>query len=390
MKIKLKKTPEQLELLQALIDKDPIKRIKAREEFARAISEPILTVIQQGATLSAVFVDFPFDKYSGLRMIPLDRYYDVKHVDYVRVWSQSRPGGLPTQFTHPNSEMPFTTYRLDSAIAFEEKWIRFNQIDIVSADLTRLAQELLLKREKNAAGILLGALAGASTTVRVGSNDTTFRHVMRSQSANQFQIHDYNRLFTRIKRIRSSWAGGTPNTEQSRGLTDLFISPEIEEYLRSMAYNPINTRAGVTDTTGTSAGSTVGIPATDAQREAWFNSAGAPTFFNVALHTLNELGVGYKWNTLFDTAAGSTDFGAYGDGTSATTFDGAAEEILIGVDRSMETLLRPVAVDSDIGSEFSLKPDDQFVARAEKIGYYGSMEEGYIVVDDRALCGMIV
>lgn len=391
MRIKLKNTKEQNELLKALIDKDPIKRLQAREAFARALTEPILTVIQQMATLSAVFTNFPFDKYTGLRMIPLDRYWDIKQTDMIRVWSQARPGGLPTQQTHPNTEMPFTTYRLDSAISFDEKWIRFNQVDIVSKDLTRLAQELLAKREKNAAGMLLGALAGASTTVALNNQNTTeFKHIIRSHFANQLLPQDYNRLFTRAKRIRSSWQGGTPSLSQSRGVTDLFVSPEVEQFLRGLAFNPWNTEAGPTSTVGTEVGSTVGIPGTDAQREEIFRNGGTPTFYGVAIHCLNELGIGYRWNEVFDTAAGAIDYGNYGDGTSATTFDGANEEIVIGVDRSMETLLRPVAVDSEIGSEMVLKPDDQFVSRQEKVGFYGSMEEGYLIVDDRALTGIIV
>ena len=71
-------------------------------------------------------------------------------------------------------------------------------------------------------------------------------------------------------------------------------------------------------------------------------------------------------------------------------FDGAATEIIIGIDRSKPSLYRAVSLDEDASADFVLAPDDQFVARQKKIGYYGSMSEGRMIVDDRALLGLIV
>lgn len=390
MKIKLKNTPEQVALIKALASNKLEERVAAQEAFAEFITEPILMVLHQVATLSSWFTDLPFQKY-GQQTIPLDQYFDVKDVDYIRVWSQSMAGGLPTQFTHSIGEMPFTTYKLDSAVGFEKKYAAQARLDVVSNTLTRMAEEILLKQERNAVTILLRALAAASTDVKVGTNTTVFQHVIRSTTANQFQLHDFNRLFTLIKRIRSSWAGGTALRAQSRGLTDIAVSPEIVEFFRSMAYNPINTRAGVLSGTSGQGYTDTTIPATDAMREQIYNAAGAPSFFGVNVLELNELGVGYKWNNLFDTIAGSTTYADYaGTGGAASAFDGAAEEIVIGVDKTTDMLLRPVATDGDTGASFTVRPDDQFVTRQEKIGFYGSLEEGRIVLDERSLVGLIV
>jgi hypothetical protein len=35
-------------------------------------------------------------------------------------------------------------------------------------------------------------------------------------------------------------------------------------------------------------------------------------------------------------------------------------------------------------------PDDQFVARSEKIGFYGSLEEGRVCIDSRAVAGISI
>lgn len=376
MKIKLKNTPEQVALFKALASDNAAQKQEAQEILAAFLGPVIQEVIAKAPTLANFFTDMPFPKYSGPYTIPLDLYYDIKETDYVRVWSQTMAGGMPTQQTHPPVEMPFVTYTLDSAITFDKKYAAQARLDVIGKSINRMLQEVLDKQDLNSAVILLSALANAATTV----GSSTFKHVIRSTTANQFVFQDLNRLFTLIKRIRSAWNGGTPESRQSRGLTTLAVSPEIMEFIRGLAYNPVNTVGGTVS----------GIPATDSQREAIHNSVGNPTFMGVELVELNELGVGYRFNDLFDNQAGSTTYPNYAGTGSAIAFDGSAEELVIGVDEGMETLLRPVATDSERGSTFNVFPDDQFAARQKKIGFYGEMEEGRLVVDDRALVGMIV
>jgi hypothetical protein len=148
-----------------------------------------------------------------------------------------------------------------------------------------------------------------------------------------------------------------------------------------MAYNPINTK-------GSPAGGTAsdGIAATDELRNAVYNSAGLPEFYGISIMEILELGVGKKFTSVFDAAAGSID---YGTNESGGVF-AATDDIVVGLDRSRESLIRAVAVDSDNGGEFNLIADDQYSIRQQKIGYFGSLEEGRMVLDDRALVGTIV
>ena len=74
--------------------------------------------------------------------------------------------------------------------------------------------------------------------------------------------------------------------------------------------------------------------------------------------------------------------------SSFTSTSGAGDEIVIGLDASVSSLWRAVATDSETGSEFSLAVDDQFSVRQGKIGYYGSLEEGRVILDNRALYGI--
>ena len=144
-------------------------------------------------------------------------------------------------------------------------------------------------------------------------------------------------------------------------------------------YNPINTRGSNTD-----------IPATDELRNQVYNSAGIPEFYGISIMEINELGAAQKFNDIFDAAAGSSTF-TKADGGEADVFDGAAnkDEIIVGLDRSRDSLVRAVALDEESGGEFNLVADDQYSIRQNKIGYYGSLEEGRMVLDDRALVGLI-
>jgi hypothetical protein len=386
MRINIKQTDKNVALLKRLASRNAAEAAEAHLSLAEFIGPVLQEVINTAPTLSALFGKFTFNEDDS-PTIPLDLYSNVTEEDFLRVWSQAEPGGMPyNQPTPPTREVKFSTYRLDSAIAFHKKYAQQSRLDIVGKTMERMAQEILLKQERNSAAMLLKALSAASTTIK----GVATKHIIRSQTADRFILHDFNRLFTLIKRIYSSWTGGTPAAgSRARGLTDLIVSPEIVQELRSLAYNPINTRAGVTSGTGDGVTS---ITLPDAQRQAIYNNGGIPEFYGVNIMEINELGIGYKYNDLFDAFAGATTYPDYaGTGGAASAFNGATEELVIGLDLgSMQSLLRPVAVDAENGSEFRVSPDDQFLVRAGKVGFYGALEEGRLIIDDRVLTGIIV
>jgi hypothetical protein len=190
-------------------------------------------------------------------------------------------------------------------------------------------------------------------------------------------LKDFLRMFTLHKRIRSAWNKGTASVDQGRGLTDLIISPEGIENLRSLAFEPLVL------------GAKTDITATDDMRNEIYRNSGTPSFYGVNIVEINELGVGYKYNDMFKAYAASKAYQGFGAaGTEA--FDNGDQEIAIGIDRSgMNSLIRPVAVDSETGSQFLVENDDQYTKRSGKVGYYGALQEGRIVIDDKALSGLI-
>lgn len=379
MKITLKQTPEQVELVKAMASKNRDVAYEAQTALAEFIGPVLAEVVNTAPTVSNMFTSLQFNSDES-PSIPLDLYHDITDEDYIQVWSQSVPGGLPTNQVAPSqSELKFTTYTLDSALSFDKRYASRSRLDVVSKTFTRMAQEVLLKQEKTSATMIMTALANASTNSE--------QHVIRSAQANRFLLSDLNKLFTKAKRINTAWNGGTPADRRGRGITDILVSPEIVEEIRGLAYNPVNTKGG----DGAAAGNAGGIAGTDTMRDAVFNSAGIPEFYGVSIQEYNEMGVGQKWNTTFDVAASTTAYADHYTGAAGTSeFDGATEEVLVGVDLSRESMIRAVATDSESGDEFSLVADDQFATRQSKIGYYGSLEEGRMIIDDRVLLGLIV
>ena len=363
MKITLKNTPEQVELVKAMASRNRSVAYEAQTALAEFIGPVLAEVINNAPALSNLFTTLQYNADDN-PSIPLDLYFDVSDEDYVQVFSQSRAGGLATSEVLPTAaELKIATYSLDSAVSFDRRYAAKSRMDVVAKTMTRVAQEILLKQNTISANVIMKALAEASTN--------GLSHVIAAQTADRFTLADLNALSTRSKRIVTSFVGGTPDARQGRGMTDIIVSPEIVEELRAIAYNPINTKAAP----GAAANSNV--QTADVIAEEAYRAAGAPEFYGINVIELNEFGDGQKFNAIYGAAAGGG-------------FTPASDQIVVGIDRSRESLIRPVAVDSENGGELSLIADDQYSIRQNKIGYFGGLEEGRVVLDNRCLVGVVV
>ena len=367
MNITLKRTDEQVELIKAMASRDRNIAYEAQAALAEFMGPVLAEVINQAPTVSNLFSSFQFNADSN-PSLPLDLYYDVNADDYVKVYSTTVPGGLPTNQVLPTaSELKFTTYRLDSAVSFDRRYALQSRLDVVGKSMTRVAQEILLKQESTSANLIFGSLADATT------NDES--HVINQASESLgFTLADFNALLTKAKRINTAWTGGTPEGA-IKGITDLLVSPETMEDLRALSYNPVNTSAGVT----ANPGGVVAAP--ESYRDRVFANGGVPELYGIGLMELNELGRGRKFTNLwraFSTA--STPYGV----------PNINSDLVVGIDRSRESLIRAVATDSETGAEFTLIADDQYSNRQQKLGWFGAVEEGRMVVDNRVLTGVVV
>ena len=368
MRLTLKENPEQVELIKAMGSRNQIVAREASEAFAAFLGPVVQEVIQQAGTASGIYQDAPYDEDDS-PSYPLDLYYNESK-NFITVWSQNAAGGMPSSHVEGLEELKISTYRLDSAISFNKRYARRARLDVISKAIERMAQEVLVKQERNAWAVALKALANAST------GDDTLTHAIRSTPGDTaFTLALMNTLLTRMTRINESFAGGTPANPYSR-LTDLYMAPERMADIRSFAYNAVGN--GNTD-----------LPAN--VRENVYNAAGASEIYGVSLHEMVELGVGKKYCTLFSSMGGSGgSFDLHSSESTHAAFD-AADDLMVGFDNSKGAFLRPIARNAESGSTFVALPDDQYnVTRADKAGFYGSLEEGRVCIDARAVCGLIL
>jgi len=363
MKLKLKETPEQVELIRALGSKDKNVSAEAASAFAAFIGPVIAKVLQVAATSTAIYTDSSYDEDDS-PSYPLDLYYNETETGYISVWSQSMAGGLPTSQVEGVAELKLSTYRLDSAVSWMKKYARKSRLDIVSKALERMAQEILIKQERNAWAVILKALGEA--TALTGSAGG---HILPSANK-KLMLDDLNKMLTMMRRMNTAWTGEHSSVDVF-GLTDLFVSPEIKEDIRGFAYNAMNVAGG-----GNMGDVKSDIALPDGMREDIFRSGGSSSLYGMRIHDLLELGVGdnRKYNKLFETFHSG--------------FDATDHEILIGVDGGRGAFIRPVARQHDSGGSFLVLPDDQWVARADKVGFYGFLEEGRVCIDSRAIAGL--
>jgi hypothetical protein len=378
MKITLKETPEQIQLIQAMASRDPLVRMQAQTSFAEYMGKPLAEAIMQAPTIGNFYTAMSYAKDSN-PTIPLDLFSDVNDVGYFSVWSQHADGGLGTnEVKPPSQEMFVDTYKLETAVSFLRKHAAQSRLGVIAKAMSRLGQEILYLQDNFATGPLMNSLANAQTN--------GLKHVFRVGAADRFLPQDLANIRLRMKRINTSWIKGTPVGAQGK-ITDLLMSPEAAEELRGMAYNAINTKtAPITDAIKDS------VSAPESIREKLFESAGMNEFMGVTFHEYNEFGESQRFNTVFKAAAGSTLYTTFAGGGSAA-FTDASDQLMVGIDRSKECLLRLIASDSETGSTLDLQADNQFnnIGRGQdKIGYYGGMEEGRLVLDVRGLVGLIL
>jgi hypothetical protein len=357
MKMKLKNTPEQVELIKAMGSKNPEISRPATEAFAAFIGPVVQRVLQQANTAAYVYTDIEYDEDDN-PSYPLDLFYDQNGKDpYTTIWSQHMAGGLPSSQIAGNAELKISTYKLDSAISFLKKYARKSRLDVVSKGIERMANEILVKQDRNAWAVILRGLAEAKGKWGTGSAGD---NVVTNSTDGPVLLADLNDLLTKMKRLNASYANGTPVAAYSKGITDLFVSPEVVANFRAISFTAYQDSASAEQ---------VG----DGVKDEMWRAGGFGNIFGMNIVDMYEFGTGQKYNTLFGTFHSLN----------------AGEEVLVGVDRSTDAFVRPVARNAETGATFTALPDDQYAMRQDKVGFYGGVEEGRVLLDARAVVGLV-
>jgi len=384
MRLKLKDTPEQNQLIQAMGSKNMAVAREAQEAFAKFMGPVIQVLLLKAGTAGQIFTDAPYNQDTDNPSFPLDLYYN-EGAGFIQVWSQNVAGGLPTSEIYGLSEMKLATYRLDSAVSLHKRYARKCRLDVIAKGVERMSQEMLIKQERNAWAVILKALAEANSPILAsqvfGSYTNTYnKHILPSATVNVFTVADLNLLLNLLQRINSAFDGGTAVAGYSDGPTDIYMSPEIMTQIRAMAYNPIFP-------TSNASGPNFQNQLPNGVREQIWSNAGASSFYGINFVQMNEFGDGKKYNTLFNSFTSAQNV----PGPVSGNWSGVADQVLVGIDNRRGAFVRPVARDAEAGSTFTAEVDDQWnLKRIDKMGWYGSLEEGRVVIDSRAICGLVV
>jgi len=378
MEIVLKENPEQLELMRCMGSTNPAVAREATEAIAAFLGPVVRKVLMTAGTVAKIYRDVEYDEDSD-PSIPVDLFY-AEGEGYVTVWSQNVAGGLPTSQVTGFKELKFGTYRIDAGVSFNKKYARKARLDVLSKAVERLINEVLIKQERNGWAVILKGIAEAYTVTQPNGN---LVHAIATATPGVFQLKDLSNLMTRIKRINSSYSSNTPVAPYTYGMTDLYTSPETKAQIRAFAYNPVDTSSGNT---------VQNLPQN--LREEIYRTAGMQSIFGVNIVEMNEFGIGQKYNVLFNkfTTAGGNGFAQAIPGNNGGNWS-ATDEIMVGIDNTRGALLRPIARQSDSGGTFTVLPDGQFEAygtRVQKVGFYGFLEEGRVLLDARALSALIL
>lgn len=369
--IQLTRDEPKLKLLQAMGSKTKSTSHEAQELFAAFAGGIVQQVLDQAPTHKLIYGDTPLEYDPDLGVdpyIPLEYYHDIGE-GLITIYSQATAGAAPTnEVVGPVDEFRLRTLQHSTAVSMKKCHARNSRLDVLEGMLHRVVQELLIKTEVQAWSPILQALANS----RVGGS----LQLIEGTKAGQLTIDDFNRLWTKVSRFRQSWAGGTPVGTPCRGLTDLFVSPELLEDLRSYAYEPSNTK-GAPDSDESTA---LGLP--ESMRESIFRNSGIAEIFGVNIVSTLEFGVGQAWNELFDSF--------YNPSGGDPTFTKASQEIALGVDLSCRAFESCLGKNPCETSPYEFHVDDQFHSREDKIGYYVNVRGGYAVKDSKNITGIII
>lgn len=384
LKVDLKRTEKQVALIKQLGSRNRTESLAAAEAIAQIVAQPLLQVIEQAPVISNLFEGLSYDRGTP-PSLPLAAFFDVRQRNYLQTWTQTQPGGNASNFVQGASELFVQVYDLWSAASLNKNYAEAANLRVVAATLERMAQEILIKRNNNSAGVLMNALATSVIDGNPANTAPTNYQVYRTAVAGVFQLDDFNTMMTKYRRIVSSWVGGTPAGVRA-SISDMLGSPEWMAQIRSIAYQPQNTRA----VPNTDESTVLGAP--DSLRESIFNAAGNPTLFNINLQEYNEFGLYIQatnqgvYNQLFSTYAGSTAYLGYA-GSGTATFAPTTEQIVVGLNTAMFDLVR--LTESGESGTYEVMADDSYNLRSGKVGWLSHIREGFVSLDNRAKLTMV-
>ena len=302
----------------------------AQREFAKALELPLRKGVLAGDVLGNIFETINVEPGASTEY-PLDLIspgMEGEHVAY------TNPGhGRVPERTVEGDYVMIPTYSITSSIDYLLRYAREARWDIVGRAMQVLEAGFTKKLNDDGWHTLLAA--GVDRNILVYDGDAT---------AGMFS----KRVVSLMQTVMRRNAGGNTGSANRGRLTDLYVSPEALEDVRNWGLDQVDE---VT------------------RREIYTASeGGAPItrIFGVNLHDLDELGEGQEYQDFFTSDLS----GNLASGDS---------ELVVGLDQSEnDSFVMPVKQQLEIF-------EDPTLHRQQRAGYYGFMEQGFGVLDNRRI-----
>ena len=323
-------TDEFIALLKQSGDSDINTAQAAQREFAKALELPLRKGVLAGDVLGNIFETISVEAGSSTEF-PLDLISPGMEGEHI-AYTNPGHGRIPERAVESDYVM-IPTYSITSSIDYLLRYAREARWDIVGRAMQVLEAGFTKKLNDDGWHTLLAA--GVDRNILVYDGDAT--RGMFSK-----------RLVSLMQTVMRRNAGGNTGSANRGRLTDLYVSPEALEDVRNWGLDQVDE---VT------------------RREIYTaNEGGAPItrIFGVNLHDLDELGEGQEYQVFFE-------------GDLAGDLQGSDDELVVGLDQSAnDSFVMPVKEQLQVY-------EDPTLHRQQRAGYYGWMEMGFGVLDNRRI-----
>ena len=309
----------------------------AQSELAKALTLPLRQGILKGDIVSGIFETINFAPGTTVEF-PLDFIAPGTERDYV-AYTVPAQGRIPERHVEGDYVM-VPTYEVGASIDFLMKYARDARWDIVGHAMKALEASFTRKMNNDGWRTLLSAGKGRNL-------------VVYDEAATPGLFT--KRLIALMKTVMRRTAGGNSTSINRGQLTDLYLSPESMEDIRSWDLTQVD------DFT---------------RREIYLAGSGegaVSTVFGVKLHDIDELGVGQEFQDYFvNTLGGTLDLRVSGAPANALK-----TELVVGLDLSKsDSFVMPWRQEIEVF-------EDPTFHRQRRVGFYGFGEYGFSVLDSR-------
>lgn len=318
-------TPEMVKLAEHAGSNNYEVAVAAQKELAKALTLPLRQGVLKGDILGNIFEQVVFQPGTSVEF-PLDFLAPGSEKDFIAYTIPSQ-GRIPERHVE-GDYLTVQTYEVGASIDFSLKYLRDARWDIVGRAMQVLEASFTRKNNNDGWHVIVAAGKGRNLLV----TDSV-------ASAGYFS----KRLVALMKTVMRRNAGGNSTSINRGKLTDLYVSPEAMEDIRTWDISQVD----------------------DFTRREIFVSqdGGFSQIFGVNLHEIDELGV-------------SQEYQLYYTSTLSGSLSGKSE-LVVGLDlEKRDSFVMPVRQEIEIF-------EDPTFHRQRRMGMYGFGEHGFAVLDNR-------